>query len=139
VIGTARVAHPLNATICDAGNAARSMKVSDAGIERREDCMQDAVAQARIIAPAHPLDPLTPDEIRRVAAAVRATHDLGAGMMFETISLHEPDKRAVHSATPGAAPAREAFVCAFDRTNGQVWESGRRLAACARCAAAHSD
>ena len=86
--------------------------------------MQDTVAEARAVAaPRHPLDPLTPDEIRRAAAAVRAAHDLGAGMMFETISLHEPDKGVVHDARPGATFAREAFVCAFDRTNGKVWEA----------------
>ena len=44
-------------------------------------------------------------------------------MMFETISLHEPDKRVVHGAKPGEAFAREAFVCAFDRTNGKVFEA----------------
>ena len=43
--------------------------------------------------------------------------------MFETISLHEPDKRTVLDVKPGAVFAREAFVCAFDRTNGQVWEA----------------
>ena len=86
--------------------------------------MQNTVAEAGAVAlPKHPLDPLTPDEIRRAAAAVRATHDLGAGMMFETISLHEPDKRVVHDAKPGATFAREAFVCAFDRTNGKVFEA----------------
>ena len=86
--------------------------------------MQDAFAETRNVAPPrHPLDPLTPDEIRRTAAAVRAAHDLGVGMMFETISLREPDKSVTHGATPGAAFAREAFVCAFDRTNGKVWEA----------------
>mgnify|MGYP006332914017 CR=1 FL=1 len=91
--------------------------------------MQNTVAEAGAVAvPKHPLDPLTPDEIRRAAAAVRATHDLGAGMMFETISLHEPDKRVVHDAKPGAAFAREAFVCAFDRTNGS--STGSMCPAC---------
>ena len=76
-----------------------------------------------VAAPAHPLDPLTPDEIRRAARAVRAAHDLGAGMMFETISLSEPDKRIVLDFRAGAGFPREAFVCAFDRTNGQVFEA----------------
>ena len=81
--------------------------------------MQDAFAEARNVAPPrHPLDPLTPDEIRRATAAVRAAHDLGVGMMFETISLHEPDKSVVHGSIAGTAFAREAFVCAFDRNNG---------------------
>ena len=40
--------------------------------------MQDSVVKAgAVAAPTHPLDPLTPDEIRRAAAIVRAAHDLG--------------------------------------------------------------
>jgi len=87
-------------------------------------CMHDTVAETRAVAaPSHPLDPLTPGEIGRAAAAVRASHDLGADMMFETIGLHEPDKSVVHGVQPGNAFPREAFVCAFDRTNGEVWEA----------------
>jgi primary-amine oxidase len=86
--------------------------------------MPDAVTETRTIpAPSHPLDPLTPDEIRRASAAVRATHDLGAGMMFETVTLHEPAKDAVRSFEPGKPFPREAFVCAFDRTHGTVFEA----------------
>ena len=86
--------------------------------------MQDSVAKpGNVASPTHPLDPLTPDEIRRAAAAVRVAHDLGPGMMFETITLHEPDKSAVRGARPGGGFAREAFVCAFDRTNGKVFEA----------------
>ena len=83
-----------------------------------------AVVEARTVsAPVHPLDPLTPDEIRRASAAVRKARDLGAGMMFETISLHEPDKDVVRDFKTDASFPREAFVCAFDRTNGQVFEA----------------
>ena len=86
--------------------------------------MPDTVAETHTIpAPSHPLDPLTPGEIRRASAAVRAEHDLGAGMMFETITLHEPEKSAVQGFRAGAPFPREAFVCAFDRTNGEVWEA----------------
>lgn len=86
--------------------------------------MPDISSQSPLIAASgHPLDPLTPDEIRRTAAAVRATHDLGCGMMFETITLREPDKTVVEAFRPGTAAPREAFVCAFDRTNGQVFEA----------------
>ena len=63
--------------------------------------MPDAVADTRTTqAPRHPLDPLTPDEIRRATRLVRAAHDLGAGMMFETITLSEPDKDVVRGARP---------------------------------------
>src|SRR5712691_1159358 len=86
--------------------------------------MPDISAQTQVIAaPGHPLDPLTPDEIRRAAAAVGAAHDLGRGMMFETITLREPDKRAAQAFQLGDPVPREAFVCAFDRTNGKVYEA----------------
>ena len=86
--------------------------------------MPDAIAETPThAAPGHPLDPLTAEEIRRASAAVRAAHDLGPGMMFETVSLHEPNKSVVSDFRAGASFPREAFVCAFDRTNGQVWEA----------------
>ena len=44
-------------------------------------------------------------------------------MMFETISLQEPEKSVVHGFNAGTSFPREAFVCAFDRTNGQVFEA----------------
>src|SRR4051812_38154939 len=86
--------------------------------------MPDIVAQPHAItAASHPLDPLTPDEIRRASAAVRRAHDLGAGMMFETVSLSEPEKSVVSGFRAGVSFPREAFVCAFDRANGQVFEA----------------
>jgi len=60
---------------------------------------------------------------------LRGAHDLGAGMMFETITLHEPDKAILASFTPGAPFPRIAFVCAFDRTDGRVFEARVDLSA----------
>ena len=77
----------------------------------------------------HPLDPLSAEEIRRAAAAVRAAHDLGAGMMFETISLDEPAKDVVRAFRPGMAMPRRAFVCCFDRRDGRVFEARVDVAA----------
>ena len=91
--------------------------------------MPDTLAKNRVIpAPSHPLDPLTQDEIRRAATAIRAAYDLGAGMMFETISLREPEKNVVQAFRPGAPVPRVAFVCAFDRNNGKVYEAQVDLA-----------
>src|SRR6185312_13730440 len=91
--------------------------------------MPDTLAKNRVIpAPSHPLDPLTQDEIRRAATAIRAAYDLGAGMMFETISLREPEKNVVQAFRPGAPVPRVAFVCAFDRNNGKVYEAQIDLA-----------
>jgi len=71
----------------------------------------------------HPLDPLGGDEIRRATALVRAAHDLGAGMMFETVALAEPDKTTVTGFESGGPCPRAAFVCCFDRTDGRVFEA----------------
>src|SRR5690348_11997934 len=91
--------------------------------------MPDTLTKNRVIpAPSHPLDPLTQDEIRCAATALRAAHDLGAGMMFETISLSEPEKSVVQAFQPGARVPRVAFVCAFDRNNGKVYEAQVDLA-----------
>ena len=63
----------------------------------------------------HALDPLSPAEIAAAAAIVRAAHDLGPGMRFETIVLQEPDD---------AAPAeRVAFVATYDINSGDLFEA----------------
>ena len=91
--------------------------------------MPDISTQPDVVVVAgHPLDPLGPDEIRRAAAAVRAAHDLGRGMMFETITLREPDKSVTQAFQLGDPVPREAFVCAFDRTDGKVYEARVDLA-----------
>ncbi len=71
----------------------------------------------------HPLDPLSAEEIRRAAGTLRASHDLGAGMMFETITLHEPDKASLAAFRPGMPGPRIAFISAFDRRDGLVFEA----------------
>lgn len=64
---------------------------------------------------AHPLDPLSPDEIAAAARIVRAGHDLGPGMRFETIVLQEQDD---------PAPAeRLAFVSTYDIATGDLFEA----------------
>ncbi len=71
----------------------------------------------------HPLDPLTADEIERVAAAVRARAEFGA-QRFITIELREPDKataRAWDEGEGGDVP-READVVLLDRADGSTHE-----------------
>ena len=41
----------------------------------------------------HPLDPLSADELRRVAAVLRRERDLRPSWRFASIELQEPDKR----------------------------------------------
>jgi primary-amine oxidase len=64
----------------------------------------------------HPLDPLSPDEIAEAANIVRAAHDLGPGMRFETIVLREPDDTQ-------AERERRAFVAVYDITSGDLFEA----------------
>ena len=45
--------------------------------------------------PAHPLDPLTAEEIRQAAAILRRERGVGAGWRFASIELKEPGKAAL--------------------------------------------
>ncbi len=60
---------------------------------------------------AHPLDPLTANELRAVVAIIRAAH--GPGSLFETIELLEPAKPVLASWFPGDAIPRAARANVF--------------------------
>lgn len=84
--------------------------------------MQD-IARPSVIRDQHPLDGLSGEEISAAAACVRAAHDLGAGMRFETIILDEPepDELAAHDA--GQSVDRRAFVAAYDMATGELYDA----------------
>jgi primary-amine oxidase len=67
---------------------------------------------------AHPLDPLTADEIRQAAAVLRRDRGVGAGWRFASIELREPAKDALH-----ASAAREAIVVCWDRADGRAYRA----------------
>ncbi len=69
--------------------------------------------------PPHPLDPLSPDEIRAVAAAVRGQTDFGEGWRFASIELAEPDKDQL----AGARPARTAQVVCWNTADGRAYRA----------------
>jgi primary-amine oxidase len=62
----------------------------------------------------HPLDPLTPEEIARVAAAVRTCADFGLDIRFVSIGLAEPAKADLAAWHSGIAVSRLAFVSLYD-------------------------
>jgi primary-amine oxidase len=62
------------------------------------------------------LQPLTPNEISRAVAIVRATAPYGTETMFETIELCEPEKAVVRDFAPGDSISRKARVNVFSST-----------------------
>ena len=71
-------------------------------------------------AAAHPLDPLSPDEIRTAVAVLRGQGLVDATTRFPLIDLDEPDKAAVMAWEPGQGEFRKAFVVA--RQSRTVYE-----------------
>jgi primary-amine oxidase len=79
------------------------------------------------VGPAHPLTPLTADEIRQAAAILRRDRGVGETWRFASIELKEPAKGAL--AVPqagqqtGRPASREAIVVCWDRADGQAYRA----------------
>src|SRR5437016_5614060 len=61
-------------------------------------------------AAAHPLDPLTAEEMARAVEIVRMARSVDDQWRFVTVTLSEPAKSVVRNHKPGAAFPRKAFV-----------------------------
>jgi primary-amine oxidase len=72
---------------------------------------------------AHPLDPLSKDEIAAVVATLKAENKTTESSRFFTLVLHEPLKAEVLNFKPGAAFRREAFVVVFERAANRTHEA----------------
>ncbi|MEO1592890.1 MAG: primary-amine oxidase [Cyanobacteria bacterium J06632_22] len=70
----------------------------------------------------HPLEPLSPDEIRAAVAIVRSQRSLGSTTRFATVTLNEPDKATVLAFQPGDALEREAFLILLDNETAKTYE-----------------
>ena len=80
-------------------------------------------APARLRRP-HPLEPLSEEEVRATAAAMRAHPEFVQGSVFVFTSLHEPPKPALSEhALTGLLPARESKVVLYDRSRRHVIEA----------------
>src|SRR3954451_1497022 len=78
--------------------------------------------------PAHPLEPLTADEVQ---AAVRILKDAGkvtATTRFISVALREPPKDLVHEFDGTRPPPREAFAILFDNATNACYEANVSLA-----------
>lgn len=69
---------------------------------------------------AHPLSPLSGDEIKQVAAIVRRDVENGADILFETIELAEPDREVVRAHEQGATSNRSAWANVYHHTGPGV-------------------
>ena len=63
---------------------------------------------------AHPLDPLSAEELSSVAQIIRSEGKASTNDLFTLIALHEPPKDEVYAWKPGTDPRREAFAVVFD-------------------------
>ena len=72
---------------------------------------------------AHPLDPLSTEEIERASALAKARAGGADSIRFPLVALAEPDKRAVRSFTTGDAIERRALAIVFDTANGETAEA----------------
>jgi primary-amine oxidase len=68
----------------------------------------------------HPLDPLTPDEIRAAVAILRRDRGVTDRWRFATIMLHEPAKARLREPEP---PPREAEIVCWNRDDGQAYKA----------------
>jgi primary-amine oxidase len=73
--------------------------------------------------PAHPLDPLTSDEIKAAAGVITALPQFPPGSLFSTIVLKEPQKKEVLSYKSGAPVGRQAFAVILDRKGNRTFEA----------------
>jgi primary-amine oxidase len=78
---------------------------------------------ARQAAPAHPLDPLTAEEIALAADAVRRIRGVDAGWRFASIELAEPDKVTLQRHEAGSPVPREVAVVCWNRGTGDAFRA----------------
>ncbi|MCP5082944.1 MAG: primary-amine oxidase [Alphaproteobacteria bacterium] len=73
---------------------------------------------------AHPLDPLTAEEIAAAAAAIKSHGGLDDSAWIETISLNEPSKAALAAGTA----ERQAYICSYEPSSNCTFNGIVRLA-----------
>jgi primary-amine oxidase len=71
---------------------------------------------------AHPLDPLTADEIRAAVAIVRRDREVGDRWRFASIELREPSKQTVRDHRDDDRIERAARIVCWDRDGGAVYQ-----------------
>jgi primary-amine oxidase len=70
----------------------------------------------------HPLEPLSEDEFRQTAAALRRDRGVTESWRFASIELKEPPKELVRSWRDGDPVGRIAFAVLWNRADNKTWE-----------------
>src|SRR5437879_4181111 len=81
----------------------------------------DAAVESETIA--HPLEPLSKQEIEQAVAIVRANRPIAKGARVVSVTLKEPAKDLVLSFKEGTKLEREAFLILLDSTDGKTYEA----------------
>jgi primary-amine oxidase len=71
----------------------------------------------------HPLEPLSADEFRQTAAAVRRDSGATESYRFASIELKEPPKADVKAWRPGDELPRKSFAVLWDRADNRAYEA----------------
>ncbi len=72
---------------------------------------------------AHPLDPLTAEEIAGAVEILRASGKIATTARFVTLTLHEPAKDLILGYHDGQPTDREAFIGILDNADGATYEA----------------
>ena len=72
---------------------------------------------------AHPLDPLSTQEIQAACEFLKAEKQLDSGTRFAIVHLQEPPKADVLAYQPGQPVERSAFLMIFDSRTGETHEA----------------
>jgi primary-amine oxidase len=70
----------------------------------------------------HPLDPLTPAELRETVRILQDARDLSDGVRVASINVIEPAKQAINSFEPGDSFERRALAVLLDRNRRTAFE-----------------
>ena len=76
-----------------------------------------------LASPQHPLEPLTPEEIKTAVSIFKREKQLGKTIRFPTVTLKEPDKQAVFNFEEGDNVDREVFIIILDNADGATYEA----------------
>ena len=75
------------------------------------------------VVPAHPLDPLSKDEIVACVQLLKANGEVTDDSRFSIIVLNEPSKEEVLNFKPGETMRREAFAVVYERSRNKTYEA----------------